>query len=86
MRFVFGAKFKMKKDNRKRKEKLLDVAFEFVLMLVLFGIGALILGLFGVEINIASIDPEFVILVGIVALFLFFGIGYLLAKGIKKKK
>lgn len=76
----------MKKDNRKIKEKLLDVAFEFVLMLVLFGIGALILGLFGVEINIASIDPEFVILVGIVALFLFFGIGYLLAKGIKKKK
>ena len=76
----------MKKDNRKRKEKLLDVAFEFVLMLVLFGIGALILGLFGVEINIASIDPEFVILVGIVALFLFFGIGYLLVKGIKKKK
>ena len=76
----------MKKDNRKIKEKLLDVAFEFVLMLVLFGIGALILGLFGVEINIASIDPEFVILVGIVALFLFFGIGYLLAKEIKKKK
>ncbi|MBQ4102572.1 MAG: hypothetical protein IJC85_06805 [Oscillospiraceae bacterium] len=76
----------MKKDNRKIKEKLLDVAFEFVLMLVLFGIGALILGLFGVEINIASIDPEFVILVGIVALFLFFGIGYLLVKGIKKKK
>ena len=76
----------MKKDNRKIKEKLLDVAFEFVLMLVLFGIGALILGLFGVEINIASIDPEFVILVGIVALFLFFGIGCLLAKEIKKKK
>ena len=76
----------MKKDNRKIKEKLLDVAFEFVLMLVLFGIGALILWLFGVEINIESIDPEFVILVGIVALFLFFGIGYLLAKGIKKKK
>ena len=64
-----GNKVNMK-EKKKRGDKLLDalleIVMEVVLTLVCFGIGALVMGLFGKGVDFA--DGDFIIFIGIIVL------------------
>ena len=56
----------MKKDKKKLKEAFFEGLLEIVLTLIFFGIGALIISTFGIELDSPSINDDSIILLGIV--------------------
>lgn len=76
----------MKKEKRRFREALLEALGELVLTLVFFGIGALVLNLFGIDISFAEADPDLIALLGILAAVACFGLVYLAVSLIKKRK
>ncbi|MBR6680113.1 MAG: hypothetical protein IKL59_02510 [Clostridia bacterium] len=74
----------MKKDKKKIGEALLEALGELVLMLIFFGIGILIMGLFGVELDSSGLDDELIILIGIIACAVIFAIIWIAVQWIKK--
>ena len=75
----------MKKEKKKKKEALSEGIAELVLTLVFFGIGALIISLFGISIDSANIDFDLLCLIGIVSVFGIFAIISVFVKWINKK-
>jgi len=75
----------MKKDKKQFKKAMLEALGELVLTLVLFVIGALILGLFGVDWGLSDIDGDLIVLIGIIVPLVVFGIVSALVDWIKKK-
>ena len=76
----------MKKDKKRVKEALLENLCELIFTLIFFGIGMLILSLFGVNCDSSDIDGDLVVLVGVVAFFAIIGISFALIKWIEKKR
>ena len=74
----------MKRDKKQIKGALLEVLLELLLYVVFFGIGALILFLFGVKIDVAALDFELILLIGC-APFTLFGIVFFVVYWIRKK-
>lgn len=74
----------MKKDKNGIGAKLLEGLIELALALVCFGIGALVVSLFGVNLDSANMDAELVILLGIVVFVVIFGIVFALVQLLKK--
>ena len=70
----------MKKDKKKLKEAFFEGLLEIVLTLIFFGIGALIVSAFRVELDSPNIDFDLIILLGIVV----FGIVCSLVQWLKK--
>ena len=75
----------MKKDKNTFKENLLEGLLELIFSLILVGIGALILRLFGVRLDSPKLDFETIALIGILAL-VFLAIIFSLVKWIKDKR
>ena len=75
---------KMNKSKRKNGKVLLEVIAEIILMLVFFGIGALILRFFGVRIDSEYLDGDLIILIGILVPVLIFAAVSALVKRFKK--
>ena len=76
----------MKNNKKRNKEALFEALLEVIFSLVFFGIGMLILSLFGVNCDSSDIDGDLVVLVGVVAFFAIIGISFALIKWIKKKR
>ena len=72
------------KDKKKIKSALLEGLVEIVLTLVSFGIGALIVSLFGVKPDSPNVDGDSIILLGIVAICVTFAIVYAIVQWFKK--
>ena len=72
----------MKKDKKRFKEAFSEAFGELVLFLILFGIGAFILWLFGWGWD--SVDGDLIVLIGI-AVIVVLGLIVSLAEWIKKK-
>ena len=60
----------MSKNKKKIRGALLEGLAEIVLTLICFGIGALILSLFGVNLDSANIDDDVLVLLGILVIFI----------------
>ena len=75
----------MKKDKKKLKEAVFEGLIEIVLTLIFFGIGALMIGAFGVPLDSPNVDFDMIILIGIVAPAVVFGIVCALVRWLKKK-
>ena len=75
----------MKKDKKKPKEALLEGLLEIVLTLIFFGIGALIVSVFGVELDSPNFDFDLIVLLGIIVSVVVFGLVYALVQWLKKK-
>lgn len=73
------------RNKKQIKGALLEALLELLLYVVIFGVGALILFLFGVKIDAAELDFELVILIGC-APFILFGIVLAVVHWIKYKK
>ncbi len=76
----------MKKDKGRFKEALLEALGEIIISAVFFGLGALIIILFGVEFEWAETAPDTVILIGITVFFVIFAIIFVLVKLIEGKR
>lgn len=74
----------MKKQKTRVGEALLEILLELLMTLIFFGIGALILYLFGVNLDALNLDGDLVILLGIVAFAAIFGAMFALVAYIKK--
>ena len=74
----------MKKDKQKLKEAFFEGLLEIVLTLIFFGIGALIIRAFGVELDSPNIDFDLIILLGIIVPIVVFGIVCALVQWFKK--
>lgn len=74
----------MKKDKKKIGAVLLEGLTEIVLTLICFGIGAFIVSLFGVSMDLAIIDYELIVLIGIVVPVVIFGTVHTLVQWFKK--
>ena len=74
----------MKKDKKNFREALLELLLEFVLAIVCFGIGALIVSLFNNNVDIFSLDAELIVLLGVVVLLAIFFIIYAIVNKIRK--
>ena len=74
----------MKKDKKKIKSALLEGLVEIVLTLVSFGIGTLIVSLFGVNPDSPNVDGDSIILLGIVAICVTFAVVYAIVQWFKK--
>ena len=74
----------MKKDKKQIRSALLEALLELVLTVVCFGIGALIVHLFGVDLDSPNVDFELMILIGIVVPIAFFAIVFALVQWSKK--
>ena len=74
----------MKLNKKKIYEGLLEALVEIVLTLIFFGIGALIIGLFGVELDSLDTDGDLIVLIGIIVPIVIFGIVYALVRFFKK--
>lgn len=72
--------------NRKARfgEALLEIVVELLMTLIFFGIGALILSLFGVNWDAPDLDGDLIVLLGIVAFAVVFGAIFALVAYIKK--
>ena len=70
----------MKKDKKKLKEAF----FEGLLEIIFFGIGALVVSAFGVELNSQNIDFDLIVLLGIIVPVVVFGLVYALVQWLKK--
>ena len=75
----------MKRSKKEIGIALLEGLVEVILSLVFFGIGAFVVGLFGVKIDSLNVDGELLVLIGIAALFAIFGLVYVLVKWVGKK-
>lgn len=76
----------MKKDKKKFREALLDGFIEIVLTGICFGIGFLILRLFGVSLDSPKIDFDLIVLLGLIAPVVIFGIVSALISRLKKNQ
>ena len=74
----------MKKDKKQLGGALLEGLGEIALTLIFFGIGALVIGLFGVKLDSPNIDGDFVILIGIVVPLAIFGAVFALVRWLKQ--
>lgn len=74
----------MKKDKKHFRGALLEGLAEIAVTLIFFGIGALVIGLFGVKLDSPNIDGDFMILIGIVALCVIVAVVCVLLKWVKK--
>ena len=74
----------MKKDKKKIGEALLEALGELVLMLIFFGIGILIVRLFGVELDSSKSDDDLIVLIGIISCVVIFAIIWILVQWLKK--
>ena len=70
----------MKKDKNKLKDTFSEALLEILLTLLFFGIGALIISAFGIELDASSMDLDLIVLLGIVI----FGIVCALVQQFKK--
>lgn len=69
------------------REVILEIACELALTLVCFGLGALILHLFGVDgRSLLDMDSDLVVLVGVGVILVIFVASYFLVQFIKKRK
>ena len=78
----------MKKDKKKLKEAFkeafFEVLLEIVLTLIFFGIGALVVSAFGVELDSPNIDFDLIVLLGIIVLAVVFALVCALVQWLKK--
>lgn len=74
----------MKKRKVRIGEALLEILVELLMTLIFFGIGALILYLFGVNLDAPNLDGDLIVLLGIVAFAAVFGAIFALVAYIKK--
>ena len=74
----------MKNKKGRFAEELSDGALELILTFLCFGIGALVIGMFGV--NFENVDADLLTLLGLAALFLIGGAIVALVKFIRKKR
>ena len=74
----------MKKDKKKLKEAFFEGLLEIVLTLVFFGIGALIVSAFGVDLNSPNIDSDLIVLLGIIVPIVVFGLICTLVQWLKR--
>ena len=70
--------------NRKTKEALCEGLLEIILTLIFFGIGALIISAFGIELDAPNLDFDLIVLLGIIALAVVFVLVFTLVKWLKK--
>ena len=70
----------MKKDKKKLKEAF----FEGLLEIIFFGIGALVVSAFGVELDSPNIDFDLIVLLGIIVPVVVFRLVYALVQWLKK--
>ena len=75
----------MKKDKKPIVVGLLDALGEIILTLLFFGIGVFIVSLFGVDFDSPNIDPEVLILLGIVVFFVLLGLVVALVQWFEKR-
>lgn len=73
----------MKRSKSQWKETLLDAIGEIVIYLVFFGVGALVLALFGIDVD--AVDVDTIMLIGVGVLALLGGVIWV-AEILKKKK
>ena len=76
----------MKRTKKQIKEDLLDGLLEIVLSLAFCAIGALIISLLGIDLDLSGIDLDLLILIGVGAFLAVFGIMFVVIHLIKKKK
>ena len=77
----------MKESKETWKERAKDAALEAVVGLVLFGLGALVWGLFGGGIDaLDDADGDLLILVGVAVLVVLFAVPYGIYRMVKRKK
>ena len=74
----------MKKDKKKLKEAFFEGLLEIVLTLIFFGIGALIVSAFGVDLDSPNIDFDLIVLLGIIVSVVVFGLICTLVQWLKK--
>lgn len=75
----------MKKSKNRIGETLSEAMCELLLTLLFFGIGALVVCLFGVNGDLLAMDFEWIVLIGLAVTALIFGVICLLVRRIKKK-
>ena len=75
----------MKKQKTKFREAIIEALLELLLTAVCFGIGALVLFLFGVNLDSTDLDFELIVLIGISS-FVLLGVICALVQWIKNKK
>lgn len=74
----------MKKDKKKLKEAFFEGLLEIVLTLIFFGIGALIVSAFGVQLDSPNIDFDLIVLLGIIVPIVVFGLICTLVQWLKR--
>ena len=74
----------MKKDKKKLKEAFFEGLLEIVLTLIFFGIGALIVSAFGVDLDSPNIDFDLIVLLGIIVPIVVFGLICTLVQWLKR--
>ncbi len=72
------------KQNRKKRWILLEGIGELCFTLLFLGIGILIVSLFGVDFESPDIDYDLIILLGLIAFAVLFGIVYAFVQWLKK--
>lgn len=75
----------MKPDKKTRREALFDCLLELVLTVIFFGIGALMIHLFGVKLDSPNLDFELIVLIGILTPVALFGVIDAAVKTIRKR-
>ena len=76
----------MKKPNSERKEKFTDALIEIVATVVLFGIGALVLSLFGGNTDAWYADGDLLIIIGCAAIAVPLAIVWGVSRYLQRKK
>ena len=74
----------MKKDKKKLKDAFFEGLLEIILTLIFFGIGALIISAFGIELDAPNIDFDLIVLLGIIVLAVALIFAFALVKWLKK--
>ena len=74
----------MKKDKKKLKDAFFEGLLEIILTLIFFGIGAIIVSAFGIELDAPNIDFDLIVLLGIIVLAVALIFAFALVKWLKK--
>lgn len=74
----------MKNDKQRLREALLEGLLEIVLTLIFFGIGVLIIRLFGIPLDSPNMDGDLILLLGIVVFLVVMGTILALIQWFKK--
>ena len=75
----------MKKVNKEKlRDGFIEALIEIALTLVLFGIGALIVSLFGIKLDDSEIDSDLIVLIGFVAVAVVIAAIYLTVRAVRK--